>query len=164
MARKTKSSERPKVSIVCPDCGAVEVVGDVFERGEAISGECPGCGDRLYFAKPSEPVAVPGRFAILIRHPGWLDRFARRDPRPDYPADDFNAWIAHDKDQAGEWAWEADARAHAARLAEQFAGPDFEKFNRYRFDVCREKYVPRWFLVDPKDDRETAPVGSRGQM
>lgn len=38
--------------IVCPDCGPVRVVGDVFERGRPISGECPKCGDRLYFAEP----------------------------------------------------------------------------------------------------------------
>lgn len=51
---------RPKLNsakdpIVCPDCGWVEVEHDVFETdalGERIgvSGECPKCGDRLYYA------------------------------------------------------------------------------------------------------------------
>lgn len=38
-----------KVAIRCPDCGDVEVVPDVTDRGVPASGECPGCGDRLFF-------------------------------------------------------------------------------------------------------------------
>lgn len=38
-----------RVPIRCPDCGYVEVVPDTFDRGIPASGECPGCGDRLYF-------------------------------------------------------------------------------------------------------------------
>lgn len=38
--------------VTCPDCGPVVVEGDVFESGKPISGMCPGCGERLYFAEP----------------------------------------------------------------------------------------------------------------
>lgn len=43
--------------IVCPDCGPVIVESDVFGRDAlgqkiGISGECPECGDRLYFEPP----------------------------------------------------------------------------------------------------------------
>jgi ribosomal protein S27AE len=34
----------------CPDCGPVVVVADVWESGKPVSGECPECGERLYFA------------------------------------------------------------------------------------------------------------------
>lgn len=36
--------------IMCPDCGEVEVRCDVFDKGRGISGECPSCEMRLYFA------------------------------------------------------------------------------------------------------------------
>lgn len=36
--------------IGCPDCGIVEVTADVFDGGKPVSGLCPVCGDRLYFA------------------------------------------------------------------------------------------------------------------
>jgi transcriptional regulator with XRE-family HTH domain len=36
--------------IICPECGPVGVEADVFEGGRPVSGLCPRCGDRLYFA------------------------------------------------------------------------------------------------------------------
>lgn len=42
--------DEPTVTIGCPECGVVEVVGDIFESGEATSGICPKCKMRLYFA------------------------------------------------------------------------------------------------------------------
>jgi hypothetical protein len=45
-----KILEADLVEITCPDCGLVKVEGDTFEGGRAISGECPQCGERLYFA------------------------------------------------------------------------------------------------------------------
>lgn len=44
----------PTARITCPDCGEVVVIGDVFEGGKPISGMCPGCGERLYFAEPMQ--------------------------------------------------------------------------------------------------------------
>jgi hypothetical protein len=38
------------VGTVCPDCGAVNVLANVFESGRAVAGLCPGCGDQLHFA------------------------------------------------------------------------------------------------------------------
>lgn len=38
------------VEIICPEDGKVTVEGDVFDSEKPISGECPKCGDRLYFA------------------------------------------------------------------------------------------------------------------
>lgn len=39
-------------TIVCPDCGKVEVRPDVFNApDEGVSGLCPKCGERLYFGK-----------------------------------------------------------------------------------------------------------------
>lgn len=36
---------------VCPDCGPVSVGPDIFDKDVPISGICPKCGDRLYFAE-----------------------------------------------------------------------------------------------------------------
>lgn len=36
--------------VACPDCGPVDLVADVFDGDTPVSGPCPGCGDRLYFA------------------------------------------------------------------------------------------------------------------
>lgn len=41
--------------IKCPDCGVVEINADVFEDGIPVSGKCPKCGDRLYFATTKQP-------------------------------------------------------------------------------------------------------------
>lgn len=38
-------------AITCPDCGLVRVKADVFENGKGVSGICPTCKERLYFAK-----------------------------------------------------------------------------------------------------------------
>jgi transposase-like protein len=41
----------PPVQVICRDCGLVSVVPDVFQSGMPVSGECPGCGERLFFGK-----------------------------------------------------------------------------------------------------------------
>lgn len=38
-----------RVRIGCPDCGTVALKPDVWDAGRPVSGECPRCGDRLYF-------------------------------------------------------------------------------------------------------------------
>lgn len=53
-ARLDTPSKKPDTTIRCPDCGEVEVVSDVFEHGRGISGECPKCNYRLYYAPPIE--------------------------------------------------------------------------------------------------------------
>src|SRR5690348_7038201 len=49
-------AKAPDTKITCPDCGEVDVVSDVFEHGRGISGECPKCHYRLYYAPPIEEV------------------------------------------------------------------------------------------------------------
>jgi hypothetical protein len=36
--------------IICPECGRVRVKCDTFEGGQGVSGDCPECDLRLYFA------------------------------------------------------------------------------------------------------------------
>lgn len=58
--RAAKDGERAMglaVDVNCPDCGSVNVKADVWEYGKPISGECPKCGERLYFDSPSKPRA-----------------------------------------------------------------------------------------------------------
>lgn len=58
--RAAKEGERAMglaVDVNCPDCGSVNVKADVWEHGKPISGECPKCGERLYFDSPSKPRA-----------------------------------------------------------------------------------------------------------
>lgn len=44
-------SRRELAYAVCPDCGPVSVDPDTFDKDVPISGICPKCGDRLYFAE-----------------------------------------------------------------------------------------------------------------
>jgi ribosomal protein S27AE len=46
---RLQTDRETTVRITCPDCGPVTVVADVWEGGKPCSGECPECGDRLYF-------------------------------------------------------------------------------------------------------------------
>jgi transcriptional regulator with XRE-family HTH domain len=41
--------ERRIASIVCPDCGPVDVMADIFESDRLVSGICPKCKDRVFF-------------------------------------------------------------------------------------------------------------------
>lgn len=50
-AARKRAHPRSLKAICCPDCGTVEVNADVFDKpGNAVSGICPDCGERLYFA------------------------------------------------------------------------------------------------------------------
>ncbi len=58
-----------KVQVRCPDCGDVEVSPDVYDyhpegplgTSVPVSGCCPKCGDRLFFAAPdAAPPTSPG--------------------------------------------------------------------------------------------------------
>lgn len=102
-----------------------------------------------------------GRYAVLIRHNGWIDRFVRRSPKPGIDAANLNAWTC------GQNAPESDqvfadidaATAHADGLAERFGA------DGYRFSVAEERMVPRWYLANPEYDRErNRAVGSREQI
>lgn len=67
--------------IACPDCGLVEVEHDTFSKdalGETIgiSGECPECGERLYYAplieEDDRENIAPGDYGYY-RTPGAVD-------------------------------------------------------------------------------------------
>ena len=48
--RLRTEEQRPAThKTVCPDCGPVVVSVDVYDSGKPLSGECPQCGERLYF-------------------------------------------------------------------------------------------------------------------
>ena len=104
-------------------------------------------------------MSATGRYAILIRHSGLIDQYARSEPRAPYPADNINAWPTDNANEAGTYAREDVARAKAAEFAERFGS------QRYRFSVIQERLVPRWYLVDPENyGREKRPVGSVEQL
>lgn len=48
---QSRDEEQPAVmkKISCPDCGPVVVEVNTFASGRPIAGDCPECGERLYF-------------------------------------------------------------------------------------------------------------------
>jgi hypothetical protein len=95
---------------------------------------------------PLAPDADPGRFGILIRHSGFIDRIARKAPADSYykSEDNINHWTGHDSHELLRFPTREAAQCGADRLAEMFGEL------RYRFSVIEERPVPRWFLVEPE--------------
>jgi hypothetical protein len=96
-------------------------------------------------------------YGILIRHNGFIDRYVRQELRQPYTEADIDAWITSDPDKAATFHDPGKARAMAEKLNGRF-GP------RYRFDLLERRMVPRWFLLEPRDEREERPVGSYEQL
>jgi hypothetical protein len=53
-AKRSRKKKAKLVEIGCPECGTVSVEADIFAGGKPVSGPCPKCRERLYFAEPSD--------------------------------------------------------------------------------------------------------------
>lgn len=122
----------------------------------------PGESESESASDPSMASTSPEpSFAVLIRHSGEMDQFARREPVSGWNPDSLEAWIQYQRrdDPEGEtFASRDEAEKHCQLLGEKFGAM------RYRFSVAERRLVPRWFLVDPSRGRETRPVGSTEQL
>lgn len=102
-------------------------------------------------------------YAVLVRHPGWIDRFAHRVPVPRFGRgeESIDAWLADGPPGPAEQFGPDEghlAEAHAAALAGRFAA------DGYRFSVVAKRAVPRWFLARPTALDSRSPVGDYDQI
>jgi hypothetical protein len=100
------------------------------------------------------------KFGVLIRSLGFIDRYARAEPDPERSG--INAWDTDDPAAIGRFKTKEAAQTHADKLAGMF-NPDGRRTG-YKFSVMEERMVPTWFLVEPKTEHETAPIGRYAQI
>jgi hypothetical protein len=107
-----------------------------------------------------------GKFAVLIRHPYFIDCYARSKPDPDYYTGNIDGWTVHRDDPPkfiGRFETMGAANAHIEMLKEKTGNP-VRYSHKYRFSVIEERLVLNWFLAEPEDEREKMPVGSVAQI
>jgi hypothetical protein len=99
-----------------------------------------------------------GPFAVLVRHRTMTPAFVRTVPRTGLdPRTEVGAWIIRDPSEMATFPDAASAKAWAEDLATLFVARPRDG-SVYRFDAVERRPVPRWFLVEPADDRERLPL------
>lgn len=96
-------------------------------------------------------------FAILVRHPGWIDQMLSPgwESAGDYPP---RRYVSD-----GDFLVLPD-RAEADRVAAACAEKWGQTRGGWQFTVVERRHVPRWYIVEPQDRGERRAVGSREQI